>query len=223
MTGVTPDALQVEEVISRLQAAVSDLSTVLSLLCSPLDCIGLLPPQFRRYNVEPLSPGAVNIARHIPTLQRAVLQHIGPTWESALAEQDSVPLLEQYFCPDTFSFASTAAGDVTVLAYSTILSLPLSDYSIRLLVRLSERYPIDRLHAAVFSQHTQNAKRTLGWEDCVRNIAAVPARVANSLQGKGVPPQLEHGSYFSAVCKRCEFIISSLPASPRGVQRNQSS
>ncbi|KAF8212436.1 telomere length regulation protein-domain-containing protein [Mycena galopus ATCC 62051] len=215
MTTVDPNAVQVEEVIGRLQAAVSDLSTLLTLLCSPLHCIGLLPPQFRQYNVEPLSPGAVNISRHIPTLQRVILQHIGPTWESALVEKDAVPLLEQYFCPDSFSFASTAAGDVTVLAYSTILSLPLTDYSIRLLVRLSERYPIDRLHAAVFSQHPQNAKRTLGWEDCVRNIAAVPARVANSLQGKGVPPQLEHGAYLSAVCKRCEWMIASLSASPR--------
>ncbi|KAJ7273520.1 telomere length regulation protein-domain-containing protein [Mycena haematopus] len=212
---MTSIAVPVEEVIGRLQTPISDLSTVLGLLCSPLDCIGLLPPQFRRYNVAPLSPGAVNISRHIATLQRVILQHIGPTWESALVEEDAVALLEQYFCPDTFSFASTAAGDVTVLAYSTILSLPLTDYAIRLLIRLAERYPIDRLHAAVFSQHTHNAKRTLAWEDCVRNIAAVPARVANSLRGKDVPPQLEHGSYFNTVCMRCECLISSLSASPR--------
>ncbi|KAJ6547365.1 telomere length regulation protein-domain-containing protein [Mycena capillaripes] len=215
MTTDIPNVMQVEQIISRLQTAVSDVSTVLGLLCGPLDCIGLLPPQFRRYNVEPLSPGAVNIPRHVPALQREILRHIGPTWEVALAEKDAEPLLEQYFCPDAFSFASSAAGDITVLAYSTILSLPLTDYSIRLLVRLSERYPIDRLHAAVFSHHTQTAKRTLGWEDCVRNIAAIPARVANSLQGKGVPSQLEHGFYFDAVCKRCECIIASLSASPR--------
>lgn len=218
MSAVIPNVMQVEEVISRLQTAVSDLPTVLSLLCGPLDSIGLLPPQFRRYNVEPLPAGAVNISRHVPALQRAILQHIGPTWESALTEKDAASLLEQYFCPDTFSFAFAAAGDVTVLAYSTILSLPLTDYSIRLLVMLSERYPIDRLHAAVFSHSAQNAKRTLGWEDCVRNFAAVPARVANSLQGKRIPPQLEHGLYFSAACKRCECIIASFSALSRGVQ-----
>ncbi|KAJ7940835.1 telomere length regulation protein-domain-containing protein [Mycena leptocephala] len=205
MSAVIPNVMQVEEVISRLQTAVSDLPTVLSLLCGPLDSIGLLPPQFRRYNVEPLPAGAVNISRHVPALQRAILQHIGPTWESALTEKDAASLLEQYFCPDTFSFAFAAAGDVTVLAYSTILSLPLTDYSIRLLVMLSERYPIDRLHAAVFSHSAQNAKRTLGWED-------LPARVANSLQGKRIPPQLEHGLYFSAACKRCECIIASFSA-----------
>ncbi|KAJ7684995.1 telomere length regulation protein-domain-containing protein [Mycena polygramma] len=207
--------LQVEEVITRLQTAVSDLSTVLSLLCSPLDCLGLLPPQFRQHNVEPLSPGAVNASRHVPALQRAILLHIGPTWESALIEQDAGPLLDQYFCPDAFSFASAAAGDITVLAYSTILSLPLTDYSMRFLVKLSERYPIDRLHGAVFSHQAQNPKRALEWEDCVRNIASVPARVANSLQGERVPRQLEHGVYFTALCKRCECIIASLSASPR--------
>ncbi|KAJ7692521.1 telomere length regulation protein-domain-containing protein [Mycena metata] len=212
---MTTSAMQVEEVLSRLQTALSDVSTVLGLLCGPLDSIGLLPPQFRRYNVEPLTPGAVNISRHIPALQREILRHIGPTWESALAEKDGAPLLDQYFCPDAFSFASTAAGDVTVLAYSTILSLPLTDYSIRLLVKLSERYPIDRLHTAVFFGRAPDAKQSLAWEDCVRNMAAVPAKVANSLQGKTVPPQLEHGFYFSAVCKRCECAIAALPASPR--------
>ncbi|KAJ7489899.1 telomere length regulation protein-domain-containing protein, partial [Mycena galericulata] len=214
MTTSTPTAMQVEEVISRLQTVLPDVSTVLGLLCGPLDCIGLLPPQFRRYNTEPLTLGAVNISRHIPALQREILQHIGPTWESALTEKDAAPLLEQYFCPDAFSFASPAAGDVTLLAYSTILSLPLTEYSIRLLVRLSERYPIDRLHSAIFAHREQNAKQTLGWEDCVRNIAAVPTKVANALEGKNVPSQLEHGSYFRAVCKRCECIIPSL-SSPR--------
>ncbi|KAJ7470566.1 telomere length regulation protein-domain-containing protein [Mycena latifolia] len=207
-------ALQVEEVISRLQTALSDLSTVLALLCGPLDCIGLLPPQFRRYNIEPLPSGAVNISRHVPAFQREILQHIGPTWESALTEKGAAPLLEQYFCPDAFSFASPVAGDVTLLAYSTILSTPLTEYSIRLLVKLSERYPVDRLHAAVFSSE-HSAKHILEWEDCVRNIAAVPARVANSLQGNKIPPQLEHGFYFSAVCKRCECAIAALPPSPR--------
>jgi telomere length regulation protein len=219
MTTDASSALQVEDIISRLQTPLPDISTTLALLCSPLDCINLLPPQFRRYNVQPLPSGAVVISRHLPALQRAILQHIGPTWESALAEKDATLLLEQYFCPDTFSFASAAAGDVTLLAYSTILSLPLTEYSIRLLVRLSQEYPIDRLHSAVFSpNHERSAKQTVGWEDCVRNIAAVPAKVANALGGKRpVPPQLEHGVYFSNVCKRCECTIAALPPSPRGV------
>ncbi|KAJ7098107.1 telomere length regulation protein-domain-containing protein, partial [Mycena belliarum] len=205
---------QVEEVIGRLQTALSDLSTVLALLCGPLECIGLLPPQFRQYNLEPLPSGAVNISRHIPAFQREILQHIGPTWESSLAEKNAAPLLEQYFCPDVFSFASPAAGDVTLLAYSTILSLPLTEYSIRLLIRLSERYPIDRLHAAVFAGE-HNSKNMLAWEDCVRDIAAVPARVANTLRGSGIPPELEHAFYFDAVCRRCECAVASLPPSPR--------
>ncbi|KAK7015025.1 telomere-reg-2 domain-containing protein [Favolaschia claudopus] len=206
-------ATDVEELVRQLQTPVSDLSTLLALLCSPLHSLRLLPPQFSRYNVQPLSPGSVNISRHIPAFQRAILQHIGPTWESALAEEDAAPLLEQYFCPDVFSFASVAAGDVTVLAYSTILSLPLTDYSIRLLVRLSERYPIDRLYAAVLSQNVQDARRIREWEDCVRNIGAVPARVANALQGKSIPPQLEHGAYFNAVCKCSEHMVASFTAS----------
>ncbi|KAJ6623438.1 telomere length regulation protein-domain-containing protein [Mycena sp. CBHHK59/15] len=207
---------QVEEVISRLQTTLPDLSTVLALLCSPLECIALLPPQFRRYNVEPLPSGAVNISRHVPALQRTILQHIGPTWESTMAEKDATLLLEQYFCPDSFSFASPAAGDVTLLAYSTILSLPLTDYSIRLLARLSQEYPIDRLHFAVFSHRERDVKVTLAWEDCVRNIVATPTKVANAQGGKrSVPLQLEHGLYLNNVCKRCECLIASVSPSLR--------
>ncbi|KAF7304694.1 Telomere-reg-2 domain-containing protein [Mycena kentingensis (nom. inval.)] len=205
----------VEDIIAQLQAQVSDADTLLTLLAAPLACISLLPPQLAHYNKNPLSPNAVDIQRHIPSFQREILQHLAPTWESVLAEKQATALLEQYLCPDLFSFASPEAGEVTLLAYSTILSLPLADYSLKILVRLSERYPVDRLHAAVFGRAIHDAKRVRRWEDCVRNIAAVPARVSNALQGRNVPPALEHGTYFNNVCKRTDCAISLLSASPR--------
>ncbi|KAJ7063112.1 telomere length regulation protein-domain-containing protein [Mycena amicta] len=206
--------MQAEEIIAQLQTQISDPDTLLRLLAPPLACISLLPPQFVRYNVHPLPHTAVNISRHIPSFQREILRHIGPTWEPALAEKGLAALLDQYLCPDIFSFASPTAGEVTLLAYSTIMSLPFTEYSLRALVRLSERYPIDRLYVAVFARDGQDAKRMRRWEDCVRNIAAIPSRVSNALRGDGVPPSLEHGPYFSNICKRTECAIAALSASP---------
>jgi telomere length regulation protein len=211
---------EVRELINRLQSPVPDLSTLLALLSCILDDLGLLPPQFRRYNVNPLPDGVVSISRHIPPLQRALLEHIVPTWGAVLAEQNATLLVEQYFCPDPFLFASSAAGDVVLLAYSTILSQQLTEDTIHLLVRLSTEYPIDRLHSAVFSGRNDASSRQLvGWEDCVRNIVMVPAKVANAVGGKGeIPPLLEHGTYFNNVCVRCESLISSLSVkSSRGM------
>ncbi|OBZ75644.1 hypothetical protein A0H81_04556 [Grifola frondosa] len=206
---------QIRDLIARLQSPVPDLPTLQQLLAAPLGSIGLLQPRFRKYNVSPLD--GFSIPRHMPPLQRALLEHIIPTWHLVLVQEDSYGLVEQYFCPDAMSFTSPAAGQVAVYAYSTILSLPLRDYSVRLLAKLCKAYPIDVLHSVVFSSHSKGAssgKNVVTWEDCVRNVVAVPAKVANATEGKrDIPPELEHGTYFNNVSVRCECLISSLSAS----------
>ncbi|KAF5386639.1 hypothetical protein D9615_001839 [Tricholomella constricta] len=206
---------QVRNVIYGLQRPVVDISTLLALLCSPLDCLGLLPPQFRRHNTAPLPRGSVNVRKHIPPLQRALLEHIAPTWDTTLSDEGATLLLEQYFCPDNFSFASPAARDVALLAYSTMASQPLTAYAIHLLTRLSSEYPVDRLHSALFSSNLEQLSvRMLAWEDCVRSIMMVPGKVSNAIAGKAdVPPLLEHGTYYNNICVRTECLISSLSGS----------
>jgi len=182
----------------------------------------LLPPPFRKYNNEPLPTDVFNMSRHIPPLQRTLLEHVIPTWESTLAQEKKTVLLTQYFCPDSFSFALPAAGDIAVLAYSSMLSLPLTENSIRLLARLSVEYPIDRLHTAVFANRNTDSfqKRLIAWEDCLRNVAAVPAKVANAARATTrIPPELEQKTYFENVSTRCESLISKLSAaSTKGVR-----
>ncbi|KAG6866094.1 hypothetical protein C0991_008846 [Blastosporella zonata] len=207
-----PSHDQVRDVIDRLQRPVPDLSTLLSLLCSPLDSLGLLPPQYRRYNHSRLPSGSLKIQRHLPTLQRAILGHIAPTWDSALAEEKASLLVDQYFCPDSFSFAYSSAGDVAIMAYATITSQPLTQYGIHILTRLAFEYPVDRLHSALFkAKKLDPAVRMLAWEDCVRSILAVPGKVSNTIAGKtSVPVQLEHGHYYNNICVRTESLVFSL-------------
>lgn len=202
---------QAQQLISRLSAPIEDLPTLLSLLAAPLDSLSLLPPRFRRHNTAPLPENAFQPTRHISLIQRALIEHVVPTWQPALEEADAMSLVDQYFIPDLFMNATPSAGLVSLYAYSTILSLPLKEYSLSLLVRLAQSYPIDRLHASVFSVtglHT--GQTTQIWEDTAKSVLSVPTRVANALEGKNVPAELELGQYFRNLSLRCEALLASL-------------
>lgn len=205
---------QVQNILEQLRAQVSDLQTLLNLLAAPLDSLGLLPPQFRGHNVQPISPGTLNIKKHISQLQRILLQNIVPTWDTLLAENNATLLLDQYFCPDSFSNALPAAGEIAILAYSTLVSSQMTEYALRSLERLSVEYPVDRLHTAIFAHiDTDKVVRDVEWEDCVRDLCMVPAKVANSLGAtRDIPLRLENGVYFNNLSVRCEQLIFTLSA-----------
>ena len=217
--------VRVRDVIDRLQRPVPNLPTLLSLLSGPLHCLGLLPPRFIPYNKEVFLSSSVDVLNHIPSLQRALLDYIAPTWDAILLEANSIVLLDQYFCPDIFSFALPTAENIVLLAYGAVFSQPLTKYGIDMLARMTKEYPVDRLHAAFFGRSDQESpcrwKGMLGWEDYVRNLIMVPAKVANAVAGKADNfPTLEHGSYFNNICLRCESLIFSLSkANGKGASR----
>ncbi|RPD65882.1 hypothetical protein L226DRAFT_500049 [Lentinus tigrinus ALCF2SS1-7] len=201
---------QIRETLTRLQSPIPDLTTLLPLLVAPLACVGLLPPRFRDYDIAPISSDAFSILRHIPALQRALLEHIVPAWEPVLQQEDKYQLIEQYFCPDAISFASPAAGQFALYAYSTLLSISMRDSSVWLLAKLCKSYPIDVLHSVLFSSGTSvsSSRHSISWEDCVRDVISVPAKVANYMAGRSdIPSVLEHGMYFSDVSIRTEALI----------------
>ena len=209
----------VRDLISALRSPQPDVASVLSLLAQPLDRLGLLQPTFRRFNTSRLPADVRITAKQISTLQQTILEHVAPVWLEALADEGAAPLLDQYFCPDAFSFASSAAGQVSSLAYSSILSLPLTEYAVRLLERLAKEYPVDRLHTSVLANTDgDGGRREAAWEDVIGTVVAVPAKVANalagSLKGQTLPPSLEHAAYFGALSMRCEVLVASLSPSP---------
>ncbi|KAH9056651.1 telomere length regulation protein-domain-containing protein [Lactarius vividus] len=204
---------QIRDVVNRLKAPIPDLPSLLALISGPLDSIGLLPPHYRQYNTAPL-PVAVNISWHVPQIQRALLEHVIPTWEVVLSQEKLTSLVEQWFIPDAFSYAKPVAGEVAVHAYAAILSLPLASYSMSLLARLTKAYPLDRLHSRVFSlgdAHPSSSQSNFEWEDVVKSILSVPTRVANALEGKGeCPKELEQGPYYSLISLRSEALFWKL-------------
>ncbi|KAL1693406.1 telomere length regulation protein-domain-containing protein [Schizophyllum commune] len=205
----------VSAIINQLRNPISDAETLLALLAAPLDSISLLAPPLRKYNTNPLPSGNFSIARHVPQIQTALIQHIVPTWDTVLEEKQAMPLVTQYFCPDSFYYSTPAAGEIVIHALSTIVSLPLTDFSIRMLARIAVEYPIDRIHAAIFQSKSYTSKESLAWEDYIRDLCTVPGKVANFLAGaRAPPPALDYEPYFSHVCTRFECLVSALP--PRG-------
>ena len=207
---------QIRDVVNKLKASIPDLPTLLALVSGPLDSIGLLPPHYAQYNTAPLSV-PVKVSRYFPQIQRALLEHVIPTWEAVLSQAQLTSLVEQCFIPDSFSYSKPAAGEVAVHAYASILSLPLTSYSINLLARLTKAYPLDRLHSCAFPHgdagdaHLSSAQSIVGWEDVVKNLLSVPARVANALEGKrGCPKELELDIYSSHLSVRTEVLFWKL-------------
>lgn len=209
---------QIKSVVDSLQSPITDLQTLLSLICRPLDCIGLLPPQWHKFNlerVEPLQgPQAVEIAKAFPPLQRVLIERVLPTWSTVLAEEDHLLLADQYFCPDAFSFALFAAGEVVLCAYSILLSSAFTEESIRLLAKISSQYPIDRLHTAAFAGDHSSAKKSLRWDDCLRNVFAIPSKAANAVGMRNLPAQLELATYFNDLSTGTERLVFRLSCSP---------
>ncbi|KAF5365587.1 hypothetical protein D9758_003192 [Tetrapyrgos nigripes] len=204
--------MDIRQCVHDLQQPITEFSTLLSLLSAPLDAIGLLQPQFRIHNVNPIQ--SFKVITHVSSIQKALIEHILPTWEAVLEENNSIGLSYQYFCPDLFSSATSAAGQVALLAYSTLTSLPLNKHSLYLLSRLSKEYPINRIHAVIFTGSDSVAKRNLDWEDCVQIVMSVPTKVANSIARNGeIPPSLEYKSYFDQIFVHCETLIWSLRSS----------
>lgn len=195
------------EISSIIHALKSprDTSSLPALLTAPLKSIGLLPDAYDPNSISPL-PIQVIIPKHIPLIQQALLESIAPSWKISYNHL----LLEQCFCPTNVPRNVAPVTEVVLLAYSTIVSVPLTQFSVHLLQRLSVEYPIDTLFEAIFEQGIL-MRNELVWEDLVRNMLSIPSRVANafgaSIKG-AIPSNLEQAFYINDICLRCERLVA---------------
>lgn len=193
-------------ILRALHTPIHELQELLSLLIAPLQAIALLPPAYENHNVKLLC-SSINIPNHIPLIQHVLIEKIVPAWEFALRESGNSQLLEQYFCPVCVNEDVPAAAEVVTLAYSTIISHPLVNFSAHLLQCLSANYPMVKILKMIFQRFSM--KQEVIWEDYVRNSLSIPTRIANSVGVRGyVPPSLESASYLQTVCVQCEQLIA---------------
>ncbi|PFH46357.1 hypothetical protein AMATHDRAFT_155382 [Amanita thiersii Skay4041] len=198
---------RISDIVQCLQTPIHDLSSLLSLLAAPLNSMGLLPKSYTHHDTNPLS-GKCDIPNHVHILQRVLLQHIVPTWQTTMKERGSMLLLDQYFCPINLSCEVIPVWEIVMLAYSTICSLHFNDTSIRLLQQLSIEYPISRLcESMVFCEYT--SKQETIWEDYVNNILSLSSRIGNArMHGLLAPDLFDHANHLNNLSIQCEELIS---------------
>ncbi|KAF8985620.1 telomere length regulation protein-domain-containing protein [Cyathus striatus] len=202
------------EITEQFQNPIADLTTLLNLLTVPLEYLNLLPPQFKPYSKNRIYKTSLAILKYIPSIQRALLEHVLPTWDNILEEDGSFTLLEQFFAPD--ADIASVSGQVAISAFSTLMTTRLTKQGIRLLRSLVIRYPVEKLYAAIsLRSDLDNTIKLSLWEDCVKTVLMVPAKVSNAVQGKtDYPLELEHGTYFTNICLRFEILVHSLSYKP---------
>ncbi|KIK95305.1 hypothetical protein PAXRUDRAFT_140993 [Paxillus rubicundulus Ve08.2h10] len=195
-----------QDVVCQLQSDITEFQTLLPLLSLPLAKVGLLPPHFSSFNSLSNEDVTVDIPKVFPQIQRILFESILPTWETTLEEEGCYALALQYFCPDA---SSSSAGKVALCAYSTILSSLIRQRSVDILLRLAKEYPLDRLFWVVCSIRDP-AHRYVCWDDCLRDVFAVPSKIANALQGRGVPVDVGLPNYYNNLSARTERLIYAL-------------
>ena len=233
----------IHSILNALQAPIPTLSALLPLLAAPLAALHILPPRFHRF----LPPGSkdagadidvnVNVPKHIPRLQSILLSHIVPVWLDALrshsnpqaGEESLDDLLYQFFSPSLLASASQprVTNEIAIQAYLTLSSSKYDAFVVEVLRRLQTSYPLDGVHAALFSTSTPRSvpssgygskddsskkKRSLViWEDVVRCILSIPTKVANYYgpTSSPPPPSLSPSTYFTHLSKRLDILLSN--------------
>lgn len=204
----------VKQILDALQSPISDLETLLILLARPLESIGLLQTRFQRHAAEKLPRGAFNIPKHLPVIQRALLQNILPSWESTLDEGGASGILDQFFCP--VPSTSQNAVRTALEAYTTIFSIPFNAFSVRYLSQLTRSYPIKTLFDCIFGSNPPNIA-AICWEDCVRAVISVPTKIANFCRHEHpVPDNLQYDTYITDLCLYTGDIVWKLSCSDSG-------
>ena len=202
-----------KQILDALQSPIPDLETLLILLARPLESIGLLQTRFQKYASEKLPKGAFNIPKHLPVIQRALLQNILPSWESALHEGKALGIPDQFLCPTPSN--SQNAVQTALEAYTTVLSTPFNTFSIRYLSQLTRSYSIQALFECVLDLSPPDIA-AIRWEDCVRTVISVPTKVANFCgREHPIPDNLRYETYITDLCSYTGDIIweSSSPGS----------
>ena len=200
-----------KQILDALQSPISDLETLLTLLARPLESIGLLQKRFQKYASEKLPKGSFNIPKHLPAIQRALLQNVLPSWDSVLHEENALEIPDQLFCPTPS--VSQNAGRTALEAYTTLLSTPFNTFSVRYLSQLAKAYPIQTLFDCVFDSDPPN-NAAIRWEDCVRVVISVPVKVANFCGHKHpVPENLQYDTYTTDLSSHTGDIIWRLASS----------
>ncbi|RXK40552.1 hypothetical protein M231_02204 [Tremella mesenterica] len=220
-----------------LQSPIPDVDSFSFLLSSTLQSLHLHSTSVPSSTPEPSVLKAIQ--RFLPSVQQLLLTNAVPTFLHALDEGHRA-LLDILFCPaKSPSFSQLhVARRIAFISYLTLSSMLLSksdrpslptlsrQYLLETLRKLSGAHGIDQLYWAVWGgqlgEKEDDISRQLQWEDTVKAIVGLPAKVANAVgrwKAEGwegdVPIELIPRSYFHKLAVSLESIIYETSQSQR--------
>lgn len=195
--------------IEQLQRPIEDVHTLLRALCPPLEALGVLPTKYEQYVDVRIRPTSQVTVRNVSRIQSAVLQYHLPVWEVELEKQHLSLVLDLWLCPE-HSVRNKGPGTIAVEAYASFASSSCTEQILHRLARLVAAYPIEVVHGIIYDHVTSDdPKVQLHWEDAVRVLVSVPAKLANAAAAlkTEVPISLQYGAYFSRLCVGLELLV----------------
>lgn len=180
-----------------LRQPITDTETLISQLSLALSALHLHPTSIPPEQVS-LST-SVAIQRYLPSIQISLLAQVLPTFVHAL-DRKELDLVDRFFCPPkTNELGCLRLGrTIASVTYATVPSLlsvsagqpslpaPCRDYAVRLLDRLTA-YGVDDLYWSIWTTDAaaegskDGALRSLKWEEAIKAITSLPAKVANAV------------------------------------------
>ncbi|KAF8311251.1 hypothetical protein DL93DRAFT_2061170 [Clavulina sp. PMI_390] len=174
-------------VFASIRQPISDVEELEHQLQLPLDAFGLAL-SFPDSSLKTITMSSQH-TRLISSIQGAVISNVVPHWYPVLKEDSKTCMLENLFCvPLRTQRASTsaqspydpAALEIALSSYSALLSTPITPFTLQLLPRLLENYPVDMMHDFLF-QGSQKQSRMLEWDLLVGNVASAGPKIANAI------------------------------------------
>lgn len=191
-------------IFARLREPIAELEELEDLLRTFLNAFDLgrstssstLITELPKAPHQPPRTVSSQHARMATSIQDLILFSVVPTWDRPLKDDHKEHILQDVFCPippsGSSPSSSPAAGELALSAYSVLISSTITPFTLRVLPRLLERYPIDAMHTLLFGSGNQT--RLLDWEMLLKAIGSIPARVANAMgeDSSGIPEALQY-------------------------------
>ncbi|WRT70193.1 uncharacterized protein IL334_007187 [Kwoniella shivajii] len=178
-----------------------------------------------------------SLSRYLPSIQLILLNDIIPTFYHAL-DQRYQESLKAFFAPSRLTDGLPTRRQIALCSYITLpgylnnpkqgqsqqaLGKPSRGFLISILESLTVTYGIDDLYYAIYKeddkgkQKETGGKKELEWEEAIRSIVGIPAKVGNAIgrwNSEGgavdVPNGLGPKAYFDRLTVKLETLMYEL-------------